>query len=105
MEKTWEITLADGTVLEGLGLNGNNFVSDTEVTKETFEGNLATVTFEGKVNGQDFTQTCQNMELVQIAHYSDGWYFVLRELTKAELVSIKMQSDIEYVAMMTGIEM
>lgn len=74
------------------------------MTKETFDGKLSDVTFEGKVNGQDFSQTFHNMDLVQIVHYPDGWYFILRELTGRELESIKMQSDIEYVAMMAGVE-
>ena len=105
MEKTWKITLADGTVLEELGLNGNNFVSDTEVTEKTFRGKLATVRFEGKVNGQEYIQTCRNMELVQIARYSDGWYFVLREPSEAELAATRMQANIEYIAMMAGIDL
>lgn len=61
--------------------------------------------FEGKVNGQDFTQTCQNMELVQIAHYSDGWYFVLREVSEAELAATRMQANIEYIAMMADVDL
>ncbi len=45
------------------------------------------------------------MELVQIAHYEDGYYFVLREIPQEELDKLKMQSDIEYIAMMSDIDM
>ena len=39
MEKrTWKITLADGTSLDGLNRNGNNFISSTAVTEDTFAG-------------------------------------------------------------------
>ena len=47
MEKSWKITLADGTKLENLSLNGNNFVSENEITEDIFEGNLLKVKIEG----------------------------------------------------------
>lgn len=105
MEKPWKITLSDGTQLTNLGLNGNNFVSETEITENDFKGKLSKVTFEGIINGQEFVQECEHMELVQIAHYKDGYYFVLRELSESELEKIKTQADIEYLAMMTNIDL
>lgn len=101
MEKSWKITLSDGTKLENLGLNGNNFISEAEITEDDFKGKLSKVTVEGK----DFKQEYNNMELVQIAHYEDGYYFVLREIPQEELDKLKMQSDIEYLAMMSDIDM
>ena len=101
MEKSWKITLSDGTKLENLGLNGNNFISEAEITEDDFKGKLSKVTVEGK----DFKQEYNNMELVQIAHYEDGYYFVLREIPQEELDKLKMQSDIEYIAMMSNIDM
>lgn len=101
MEKSWKITLSDGTKLENLRLNGNNFISEAEITEDDFRGKLSKVTVEGK----DFKQEYNNMELVQIAHYEDGYYFVLREIPQEELDKLKMQSDIEYIAMMSNIDM
>ena len=101
MEKSWKITLSDGTKLENLGLNGNNFISEAKITEDDFKGKLSKVTVEGK----DFKQEYNNMELVQIAHYEDGYYFVLREISQEELDKLKMQSDIEYIAMMSNIDM
>ena len=46
MEKSWKITLSDGTTIENLRLNGNNFVSETEIKKEMFDGKLLKVTIE-----------------------------------------------------------
>ena len=105
MEKSWKITLSDGTKLENLGLNGNNFISETKITEKDFKGKLSKVVFEGKVEEKNFKQECNNMELVQIAHYEDGYYFVLREIPQEELDKLKMQSDIEYLAMMSDIDM
>lgn len=105
MEKSWKITLADGTELKNLGLNGNNFISETEVTEDIFRGNLSKVIIEGKENGQPVKNEYKHMELVQIAHYEDGYYFVLRELSQDELEKMKTQADIEYLAMMTNVDL
>lgn len=105
MEKPWKITLSDGTQLTDLRLNGNNFVSESEITEETFRGKLSKVVFEGKVNENEFKQECRQMELVQIVHYEDGYYFVLREISQEELNKIKTKADIEYLAMMTNVDM
>lgn len=75
-EVTYSIELSDGTKLENLRLNGNNFVSETEVTADVFEGNLDTVVI---THGED-EETMQNAELLQITHGPDGWYFILREI-------------------------
>ena len=105
MEKTWKITLSDGTQLKNLRLNGNNFVSETEITKEQFDGKLSKVVVEGIEEGQEVIQEYKHVQLVQIAHYEDGYYFVLRELSKDELDKIKTQADIEYLAMMTDVDL
>ena len=96
MEKSWKITLSDGTQFKDLKLNGNNFVSETEVTENDFKGKLSKVIIEGQEDGQVVKQE---------AHYEDGYYFILRELSKAEIKERKMQGDIEYLAMMTDIDL
>ncbi len=99
--KTYTITLADGTVLDDLKLNGNNFISNTAINADIFDENCYTVIISDGVNSETY-----NMELVQITEQEPGKYwFVLRELSASELARIKMQSDIEYVAMMAGIEL
>ena len=45
-ERAWKITLADGTSLGSLKLNGNNFISTTEVTEEMFEDILRDIPAE-----------------------------------------------------------
>ena len=90
MEAKYTIALADGTELIGLGLNGNNFVSPTEVTAATFNGKLETVT----ISDGEKTETMHNAELIQIAHYADGWYFILREIPEA----MQLQMDLDAMA-------
>jgi len=105
MKELWKITLSDGTQLENLKLNGNNFISETKITEDDFKGKLSKVTFEGKIEEENFKKECNNMELVQITHYEDGYYFVLREISQEKLDKLKMQSDIEYLAMMSDIDL
>ena len=105
MEKSWKITLSDGTTIENLRLNGNNFVSETEIKKEMFDGKLLKVTIEGIEDGKKVVNEYKNMELVQIVHYEDGYYFVLRELSQVEINVAKIQRNIEYLAMMTDVDL
>lgn len=105
MEKSWKITLSDGTQLTNLRLSGNNFISETEVTEDIFDGNLSKVVMEGIEDGQEVKKEYEHMQLIQIVHYEDGYYFALRELSQAELKEIKTQADIEYLAMMSDIDL
>lgn len=99
--KIYKITLSDGTVLDNLRMNGNNFISETEITESVFEGNCGEVT----INNGETDDVHTNMELVQIQKMGAEYWFVLRDITETELAFIKMQSDIEYVAMMSEIEL
>ena len=99
-EKIYKITLADGTEIGNLRINGNNFISKTPIDAMSFEGNFSAVV----INDGENDEFHENMELVQITPVGDEYWFVLRDLTAAELKQIKMQSDIEYVAMMAGVE-
>lgn len=47
----YKITLADGTTLENLVLNGNNFISQTAVDDAVFDGNMASVTITNLEDG------------------------------------------------------
>ena len=102
---TFTVTLADGTQLGGLGLNGNNFISKTEVTADTFKGKLSKVTITGDAEADEagLIGEHEHMELVQVKKYGDEWWFILREMSAAELKELKNRGDIDYIAMMTGV--
>lgn len=100
-DKTYTVTLADGTVLAGLRLNGNNFISGTAVDAAVFTGNCSPVV----ISDGAAEKVYQNMELVQIVETGGEYWFVLRELTEKELADIKTRADIEYLAMMTNVEL
>ena len=56
----YKITLADGTVLDNLELNGNNFIAEGVVEDSVFTDNLDTVT----VTDGETTDTYTDMFLV-----------------------------------------
>lgn len=99
-ERIYVITLADGTEIGNLGLNGNNFISKTPIDAMIFEGNCSPVIISDGEN----EEVHDHMELVQITPVEEDYWFVLRDISTEELDKIKMQSDIEYVAMMAGVE-
>lgn len=99
--KTYSITLADGTIIGDLKLNGNNFISKTKISEDAFADNCTPIT----ISDGEAEEIHDNMELVQITEMGDEYWFVLRDISKAEMEKIKMQSDIEYIAMMAGVEL
>lgn len=103
MEKSFKITLADGTQLKNLKLSGNNYISKVKITEDDFKGKLSKITIENETDKT--SEELEHIELVQIVHYEDGYYFVLRQLSADEIDKLKMQGDIEYLAMMTNTDM
>lgn len=62
----YKITLADGTMLKNLELNGNNYIAEGVIDDAVFKDNLATVTItDGKT-----TETYEDMVL--LSHRVDG---------------------------------
>jgi hypothetical protein len=103
MEESFKITLADGTQLKNLKLNGNNYISKTKITEDDFKGKLSKVIIENET--EKTSEEFEHMELVQIVHYEDGYYFVLRELSEQELKDIKIQGNLDYLAMMVDVDL
>ena len=85
----YKLILADGTEIENLGLNGNNYISKTEITESVFEDNLSTVTIE---HPGDEPMILTDAVLDQLVLYEDGWYFVLSEKTEAQKLNDQLQA-------------
>ena len=69
------ITLADGTKLKNLELNGNNYISETVIEDSVFEGNLDTV----KISDGSTTETFTDMRLMSNIVRDNRSWFVLGE--------------------------
>ena len=82
--KLYTLTLADGTKLENLRLNGTNYVSGEKIDEHVFAGNLSTLTIS---DGETET-ILRHAELIQQVYYPDanppGWYLCFRELAPEE---------------------
>lgn len=100
-EKRFSITLADGTTFQNLRLNGNNFISDTPIDAAAFENNCSPLI----VSDGENQEIHEHAALVQITVHGGEHWVVIRDLLPDELSRIKIQSDIEYLAMMTGVEL
>ena len=90
LEKVYSITLADGTILDDLKLNGNNYVSQKEIKEEAFQDNLYSVTISDGEKEEIHT----NMELVQLMEYEGAYWFILRDIPPETLDRMQLQADI-----------
>ena len=97
----YTLTLADGREIKNLIKNGDNFVSKTQIDESIFAGNLGTMT----VSDGETTTEYNNVVLVQQVEYSDGWYLNFRELSPQEVRDIALDCKIEYLAMMTDVDL
>lgn len=99
-EKIYTITLKDGTQIENLRMNGNNFISQEQINPEIFDGNLGEVT----INDGENDEVHENMGLVQVTQMGDEYWFVLRDIPASEIANEKLRSDLDYLAMMADVE-
>lgn len=76
----YTITLNDGTKLENLELNGNNYIAEGAIEDSVFEGNLDTVV----ISDGEVTETYTDMMLMSnIVREGKSW-FVLGEKTQQQ---------------------
>lgn len=100
-DKIYTVILSNGTRLENLRLNGNNFISNVPVTKETFEGNMVPTIISDGIHMDHH----EHMDLVQITQEDGKYWFILRDVPVNELYLQKLNSDIQYLSMMTGVDL
>lgn len=86
----YTITLADGTEIKNLSLNGNNFVSDMPIDAPVFENNLRTV----HITGPNVDGTFENLDLASLREDGGKYWIVLRQMPDGELRERNTQADI-----------
>jgi len=97
MEKS-TIELSNGVTLANLEVNGNNYITLEPVSEATFEGGLAPVIIDGEEHEQ--------MALVQCVTHSNGkTWFILRDVSAKEIAEAKLRADIDFLALMTDVEL
>lgn len=96
MEKA-KITFKNGLEIEA-EVNGSCYIVDS---KPEFPVDLSEVTVTA---GED-EKVLHEVEVNEAASVDGRYWFALRELTEQELKDIKTQADIQYLAMMTDVEL
>ena len=86
----YTVTLQDGTVLDNLELNGNNYISDTLIDDAVFEHNLDTVT----INDGESTQTYENMKLIANQVFGGKSWFVLAEKSTEDIEKETLEKEL-----------
>ncbi len=76
----YTVTLSDGSKIENLTINGNNFVSKSKLTEAMFTNKLSKITINDGKTDTEYS----NMALVQVTQMGDEYWFILREKTKEE---------------------
>ena len=74
----YAITLADGTKIDNLDLNGNNFISGEILPDEVFDGKLSRVEISGEEGAREFT----DMYLVANRVMDGKSWFIFAEKTE-----------------------
>lgn len=97
----YSITLSDGTVIGNLIMNGNNFVSEVPLSADIFEGKLSRVTISDGETEKEYGP----MKFYETASPDGKYYFILTEISESEIKALKIRADIDYIAMMSDIEL
>ena len=101
MDHSYKLVLSNGRTIDNLRMNGNNFVSDSVVTADMFMGGLSPV----MLYCDGIVEEHSNMDLVQITKMGNEYWFVLRDISQKELDEIRIRADVDFIAMMTDIEL
>lgn len=99
----YTITLSNGTKLENLELNGNNYISEQIIGDSVFEGGLDTV----EISDGETTETFTDMRLMSNRVDNGKSWFVLGEKTaqqkKDEALSLELEEMRQAMnALLTG---
>lgn len=95
----YTLTLADGTKLEILDINGSNYISAERVDESIFTDNLSTLVELNNETGEEIVY--RNVEFIQQQYwnadsiYPAGWYLAFRELSPQELLNAELKAENE----------
>ena len=107
---SYTLTLGNGKVLSGLDVSGTCFVSGEAVSEADFSGGLRHAVLAGEPEEFGETAPFENGELPtsrlgSVFMIGDKYYFSIEQIDGAVLERERSRADIEYLAMMTGVEL
>ena len=97
----YTITLADGQQIRNLELNGNNYISKRHVDESIFTPtNLTRIAISDGKNEEVY----ENMAISNFWTQEDGTHIIFRELSYYEKMMTALEAKLDFVAMMTDVE-
>lgn len=91
--------------VNGLTMNGTNYVSETKVDTETWPSVFAFTATDGDGN---ITESYDHAKLIQQVQYDwDGgrWYLAFAPVSQQEVENAELRAQLEYLAMMTDVDL
>ena len=107
---SYTVSLCDGTTFTGLKLSGTCFVSKQQITEAQFSCGTKYVTIQGvgedaNVGSPYGTGKVEGLEFGGVFSVDGEYYFYFTRLSEEQLAAMKNRADIEYIAIMTGVEL
>lgn len=100
-DNLYTIILSDGYRIDNLRKRGTCFVSEEELDLGIFEGNLSTVL----ITDGEVTNSYKDLKIsTDVGKLGEGFWFTLINRPKEEIKMDKIQSNIDYIAMMSNID-
>ena len=105
----YSVTLSNGVKLTGLHVNGSAFETQEDVSREDLAGGLRRVVVkrESEDEGEGYMPEgeYENMKLGYYGRHGGVLQFVLCEADAREQELLRLRGDIDYVAMISGVEL
>ena len=107
---SYTVTLSNGKAFTDLAVSGSCFVSEQPVLEEDFTGGLRRVVLSGAAGDEEQPAPFENGEhfglRLACVFQTDGkYYFALNQLSEEQLAREQSRADIDYLALMTGVEL
>ena len=105
---SYRVELSSGKVFSGLEISGTCFKSRREVKAEDFAGGLSLVHVKGKEEAEGAPEVEYELEYAELGgvkKLGEEWYFWFEAESAEARAAAKARADIEYIAMMTGVEL
>jgi hypothetical protein len=105
MDKTFTLTIeAKNTIytVDNLTMNGNNYVSDSEINTSGWPSVFKLTAKDGEGN---VTETIENAKLVQqhTSWIDNKYYLAFAPVSDQEVKNAEFQANLEYLAMMADV--
>ena len=97
----YTLTLADGSQIKNLEMNGDSLISKNRVDESLFAGNLSEIT----ISDGDTTEVRHNVEYTGQLQGPDGWYFSFAEIPAQQLVNKTVDGELGALASVLKIMM